>query len=246
MKKSGFTLMEMVVTILIVSIMFLGIAGFVQIGAQGYADTTKRQALHNQARFVIEKMSREIRHAVPNSLETNVANTCLSFFPIRYSGFYQLDEALSGADTLRFIVGNEGFDTDDLNAAISSGARLIINPGQVQDLESSSSASLALTNVSISGAVYSISASLASNSIAKRHYIYIPSEKVQYCVDTSSGQITRDAGTVVQVGENATSASFRVDGMSLQRGGLVHMDILFTNGDEESHYKHDVQVLNVP
>ena len=96
MKKLGFTLMEMVVTILIVSIMFLGIAGFVKIGAQGYADTTRRQALHNQARFVIEKMSREIRHDVPNSLVPSSGGSRVSYYPIRYSGIYQIIDSLRG------------------------------------------------------------------------------------------------------------------------------------------------------
>ncbi|MDP2572989.1 type II secretion system protein [Vibrio penaeicida] len=247
MKKLGFTLMEMIVTILIVSIMFLGIAGFVKIGAQGYADTTRRQALHNQARFVIEKMSREIRHAVPNSLATSSGGSCVSFYPIRYSGFYQIIDSISGGtDTLQFIVGNDGFTQTDMNTAISAGARLVINPSQISDLVDPSSASVLLTGVSLSGAIYSLSASFSSNSIANRHYIYIPSEQVEYCVNAGTGQITRDAGTVVQVGENATSAAFAVDGMSLQRGGLVHMDILFESDGEQSHYNHDVQVLNVP
>ncbi|CCN37943.1 putative MSHA biogenesis protein MshO [Vibrio nigripulchritudo SO65] len=248
MKRLGFTLIEMVVTILIVSVMFLGIAGFVKIGAEGYADTTRRQALHNQARFVVEKISREIRHAVPNSLVVNSGNQCLSFYPIRFSGFYQTDDAVSSGDnTVNFIVGNSDFD---LAAAISAGARIVINPSRVEDLDGTTNASRVISSVTVSGAapnaIYSISASFPSDSIANRHYIYIPSERVEYCLDTSSGSITRDSGVEVQVGQSVVSGAFTVDGMSLQRGGLVHLNILFESEDEQSNYNHDVQVLNVP
>ena len=67
MKTRGFTLMEMIVTIVIGSFIMLGIAGYVQLGMKGYADTIDRQRMQTQAQFVLEKMSREIRHAVPNS-----------------------------------------------------------------------------------------------------------------------------------------------------------------------------------
>lgn len=71
MKNRGFTLIEMVITIVVGSFIMLGIAGYLQLGAKGYADTIDRQKLQTQAQFVIEKMSREIRHAVPNSFFIN-------------------------------------------------------------------------------------------------------------------------------------------------------------------------------
>ncbi|KOO10365.1 MSHA biogenesis protein MshO, partial [Vibrio xuii] len=42
MKVKGFTLIEMVVTLIIGSILVLGIAGFVEFGARGYSDTIER------------------------------------------------------------------------------------------------------------------------------------------------------------------------------------------------------------
>ena len=45
MKQRGFTLIEMIVTIVIVAIIFLGIAGFVEFGAKGYTQSIDRQRL---------------------------------------------------------------------------------------------------------------------------------------------------------------------------------------------------------
>ena len=71
MKVRGFTLIEMVVTMVISGIIVLGIAGFVEFGTKGYADSIDRQRLQTQAKFALEKISREIRHAVPNSFDDN-------------------------------------------------------------------------------------------------------------------------------------------------------------------------------
>jgi MSHA biogenesis protein MshO len=43
-----------------------------------------------------------------------------------------------------------------------------------------------------------------------------------------------------------SASLFDYQSATLQRSGLVHLDLKFINGDEESFYKHDVQVLNVP
>ncbi|TON75244.1 PilW family protein, partial [Vibrio parahaemolyticus] len=63
-ESKGFTLIEMVVTIIIGSIIMLGIAGYVQVGVKGFVDANSRQRIQTQAQFVLEKLSREIRHAV--------------------------------------------------------------------------------------------------------------------------------------------------------------------------------------
>ena len=56
MKVRGFTLVEMVLTMVVGAILVLGIAGFVELGSKGYSDTVARQRLQTQAKFVLEKM----------------------------------------------------------------------------------------------------------------------------------------------------------------------------------------------
>ena len=146
MRRNGFTLIEMIITITVVSVLFLAIAGFVEFGARGYVDSADRQRLQNQARFALEKMTREFRHAVPNSFETfetTSLNKCLSFYPIKYTGFYieqlDLDDPENPILTLEFVLGNDGisypltFDDKDF---------MVINPSRIDDLESGSPSTL--------------------------------------------------------------------------------------------------------
>lgn len=247
MKKLGFTLIEMVITILVVSIMFLAIAGFLEIGTKGYADSVKRQALQNQARFVIEKMSREIRHAVPNSFK--VTGSCIEFFPIQYSGFYA-DRPLSSA--VQFIIGTDGFVN-----TLTDQDYMVINPSRYEDFIGADITAKNLVNCgagsnvtepacSVSGDVFTISSSSSSQSVGRRHYVYNQEQRISYCI--AGNQITKQIGasTVVPIGDNVVSGSVAYENVSLTRSGLIHLEFNFQQGDEVSEYKHDVQVLNVP
>ncbi|PMM08480.1 prepilin-type N-terminal cleavage/methylation domain-containing protein [Vibrio breoganii] len=254
MKQRGFTLIEMILTIVVVAIIFLGIAGFVEFGAKGYSQTVDRQRLQNQARFAIEKMSREVRHAVPNSFSLSNDSKCLAFYPIEYAGFYQYREPTGDVE---FVVGNDQPDT------FSDGSRLVINPSRIQDLQTDGqSIEVAGEPKEPDGDYFSINMNLTSQSSSNRHYIY-QNQAVIYCIEAlvvpnGSGRIVRyygvfdndfsnlSGGVVVATGVVFNDSSFSYQQTSLQRGGLIHFNLLFHNGDEQSQYKHDVQVSNVP
>lgn len=245
MRMRGFTLIEMVMTIVVSGIVVLGITGFLELGFTGYSDTVARQRLQNQARFALEKMSREFRHAVPNSFSLSADSQCLTFYPIKYAGFYTRDEANS---KLLFMLDNRG-ETH----SYASGDRLVINPSRTEDLTAAtasvpvSECSTADTSCTVnSSGIYSIDDSFSSYSVANRHYIYADNP-VRYCL--SDGQVTRSQNSLIYpVADSLDSSvsSFSYTAPSLQRGGMVHMDLLFINADEQSRYRHDVQVLNVP
>ncbi|HFQ5200901.1 TPA: PilW family protein [Vibrio vulnificus] len=229
MSSRGFTLVEMVLTLIVGSILVLGIAGFVELGTKGYADSVDRQRIQTQAQFVLEKLSREFRHAVPNSFSDS--GNCLSFYPIVYSGFY----AVEGND-IRFLIGNT-----NVTPPLANGLSLVINPSRQQDLVNDSFDVSGLTNGAGYFAVLNQVASLESNSINRRHYIFNANGRVEYCF--TAGRISRNG---VQVADSVSAASFNYLEPTLQRGGLVHIKLTFTQNDESSHYQQDVQVLNVP
>ncbi|MCA3898571.1 prepilin-type N-terminal cleavage/methylation domain-containing protein [Vibrio vulnificus] len=229
MSSRGFTLVEMVLTLIVGSILVLGIAGFVELGTKGYADSVDRQRIQTQAQFVLEKLSREFRHAVPNSFSDS--GNCLSFYPIVYSGFY----AVEGND-IRFLIGNT-----NVTPPLANGLSLVTNPSRQQDLVSDSFDVSGLTNGAGYFAVLNQAASLESNSINRRHYIFNANGRVEYCF--TAGRISRNG---VQVADSVSAASFNYLEPTLQRGGLVHIKLTFTQNDESSHYQQDVQVLNVP
>ncbi|KPM01330.1 prepilin-type N-terminal cleavage/methylation domain-containing protein [Vibrio splendidus] len=246
MKQRGFTLIEMIVTIVVVAVIGLAIAGFVEYGMKGYVDTIDRQKVQVKGQFVVEKMSREISHAVPNSFDSSItpasafAQKCLTFYAIKYSGFYHLNEA---TDDLNFIIGQDSpiLDADDF---------LIINPTNYSDLGAGSTKRISVSGLVSSNNVFTASpVSLSSQSIAQRHYIYDDSASVSYCLvnDTvqNQGLIQRNGITVAD-SINYAQSNFRYEEPSLQRGGVIHIDLVLEQNSEVSVYQQDVQVLNAP
>jgi prepilin-type N-terminal cleavage/methylation domain-containing protein len=71
---SGFTLIEIVITIVLVSIL-AGIAALIILqGVKAYSDEQSRSDVHYQARLAMERMAREIRHARSCAAITGPAN----------------------------------------------------------------------------------------------------------------------------------------------------------------------------
>ncbi|ELB2848053.1 prepilin-type N-terminal cleavage/methylation domain-containing protein [Vibrio alginolyticus] len=236
MKDRGFTLMEMIVTIVVGSFIMLGIAGYIQLGMKGYADTIDRQRIQTQAQFVLEKMTREIRHAVPNSFhEPAGTSNCLEFVPIEYSGFYVFT-----ANDIEFLVGND----PDLES-IPDKNRMVINPSRYEDLQSSSQSIdiSGLTKTKEAFVVSGAASSIGATSVSGRHYIYQPSTEVRYCFD--NGRVLRN-NVIVTDSIDASASYMRYVEPTLQRGGLVHINLEFLQDGERSVYQQDVQVLNVP
>lgn len=233
MNNRGFTLIEMILTLIVGSIMVLGIAGFVELGTKGYADSIVRQRIQIQAQFMLEKLSREFRHAVPNSFKEENSG-CLTFTPIRYSGFY----VVMGKD-IEFLIGND----ENLNT-IPSGLKMVVNPTRKEDLDNSNLVVGDKTKDSGRFVLEDQASDLNSNSVSQRHYVFDPNGAVEYCL-TSFGTVTRDG---VQVADNvvAGESQFYYKEATLQRGGIVHLKLTFRQNSETSVYQQDVQVMNVP
>lgn len=86
----GFTLIELVVVIVLLGIMSVGVASFVNLSTQIYVNVAGRDELIASARFAVERLNREIRNALPNSVRVRKKNKtqCIEFIPIKASTIY--------------------------------------------------------------------------------------------------------------------------------------------------------------
>ena len=88
--KRGFTLIELIAVIVILGAASAGIAAFVRSSMQTYIDVSTRDQLLSESRFAIERLKRELRNALPNSVRItgDTSFQCIEFVPIDWATVY--------------------------------------------------------------------------------------------------------------------------------------------------------------
>lgn len=105
-RHAGFTLIELITTLLILTIISIGISGFIRSSMSIFADITEREQLLGDSRFLIERLTRDIRNAIPNSVRVSGDSSvhCLQLVPIEYSTFYLEAPIQPSSDTTLEVV----------------------------------------------------------------------------------------------------------------------------------------------
>ncbi len=90
-RNAGFTMVELVMVIVIAGILGVGVTSFVTQSVSGYVDTARRQSLAETGLVASEKITRELRAALPGSIRVFAGMTgqCLEFIPIRAGSTYE-------------------------------------------------------------------------------------------------------------------------------------------------------------
>lgn len=271
-KQLGFTLIELVVVMVVLAVISVGISGFIRTGTQIYVDVKERDQLLSESRFVVQRLNREIKGALPNSLRvaSNVANTlqCLEFVPVQWSSFYfdipvapeAADDQIkvvaidNTIDPYSFVTGDSVVvyptDPDDIYSNVSK--RFTLDSAPTIDPADSKKQILTLQN----------DEQFATDSPRSRAYIV--RSPVSYCV--AGGQITRHTGydfnatqditlgTGILMGENlandldgdAIDQPFRINESTLTRNAFVLTLLRFELGEELAVFNSEVHIPNVP
>jgi MSHA biogenesis protein MshO len=87
-RQSGFSLMEMVMVIVILGILAGVLVPMIMESMNAYEDTKQRSRLVGKGRLALERIAREVRHAVPNSLSTVGGGSGIEFLRARAGGRY--------------------------------------------------------------------------------------------------------------------------------------------------------------
>ena len=77
--QRGFTLIELVITIVVGSIVVAFMAMFIVIPMEAYSAQTRRAQLVDDADSALRFMGRDLRSALPNSVRVTSSNTVIEF-----------------------------------------------------------------------------------------------------------------------------------------------------------------------
>lgn len=91
-RTAGFTLIELIITIVLLGIISAVLAPVIQNSVEIYTSQSSRAVLIQKGRLVLERIAREVREAVPNSLsvitDVNGDRTGIEFVQIKGGGRY--------------------------------------------------------------------------------------------------------------------------------------------------------------
>lgn len=94
----GFTLVELVLVVMLVGIIAVSVSGILGNSVNVITNVAEREELVREGSFLSERIQRELRSAVPNSVRVagNATAHCIEFVPTKYSTIY-LNLPLSGS-----------------------------------------------------------------------------------------------------------------------------------------------------
>lgn len=96
-KQKGFTLIESIITIIIIGIVSSTVSLIIGNYLENYDATSRRTMMQTSAQLAVERISREVRHALPNSIciyngaacVPSIAQNKFYFVSIKDAGYYQ-------------------------------------------------------------------------------------------------------------------------------------------------------------
>ena len=140
-RQSGFTLIELVVTLVISAIVVSFVSLFISGSVKGFTDQTRRARLVDSADSALQRIGRDVRRALPNSVRTTTAGGVTAL------------EMLSTVDGARYRAQPPGTDLQILDFAARDDSFNVLGPfTQMTKPFSSTSHYLAIYNVGVPGA----------------------------------------------------------------------------------------------
>jgi len=145
-KTKGFTLIELVIVIVLLGVLSVGISGFLKLGSEMFVDVKSRSEILATARFAMERLNRELRSALPNSVLSNPITgfdtseiQCIQYTPILNTAHYLDIPTADANEPQSNVLSIVEFNNNGLTLDGTSDADVIVYPVTSDDVYSSTS-----------------------------------------------------------------------------------------------------------
>ena len=263
----GFTLVEMIVSIVVAGVLLALVGMFGRWQIQSYFDLASRAALTDAADTAVRRISRELQTALPNSVRAS--GNYLEYIPIRDAGRYRAESDGSGSVfPLEFgsTASASKFDVLGPTVAIASGDQVVVYnlglpgsdayAGAPNNRRTPSTTGGALSQVESATAFAFPYASPANRfqvvgnpvsfecdpgaGVIRRYggYGFLPSQPV--------AAATMAAGSSTLLVAQVAACSFAYEPGASQRNGIVTVRLTLSANDETVQVLNQVEILNTP
>ncbi len=262
----GFTLVEMIVSIVITGIIVAIVAMFGRQQVDAYLDVGNRAELSDAADTALRRIARDLQSALPNSVRVDATGRYLEFVPISDAGRYQADFGGDASDNpLDFGSSTDNsFRVFGPPVTINNGEQLVIFnlglPGS--DVYVGNNRKAADAGVNLQTVTYTVGAAQFPFPSPQSRF-QIVAQPVSYVCDPAAGTIVRRSGynfrdpqptnnldalgaTSAVLVDNVAACNFSYAAAVLQRNGLAVLRLTLTRNGESVELLHQVEVLNTP
>jgi MSHA biogenesis protein MshO len=246
---AGFTLIEMIAVIVVLAVLATIGTSFVVSTTEAYQRTQTRAVLVNTARQALERMTRQLRIALPFSVRLTNSNSCIEFMPIAGAGNYFNPVPDQGN------LASPSSNIPASPAVIDFGTPRFVAIGAMASNEIYGASAVSRAGYASGNIVLSGSKRWQRNSINRRYYLL--DNPQAFCVvgnelrfyDNINVNDTAVTLTGVSsiVARNITAATpFVLAGGSENRNTVITIALDFSSAGETVTYSQRVAIRNVP
>jgi len=264
-REQGFTLIEIISVIILLSIVSVIGGRMIITTTDSYNQEQSRSKLVQKGRQSIERMVRQLRIAVPNSIRVSGTGNCIEFMPLVAGANYLTDVADSsnGAPLQNTIV------TAPFDLGLGAALHVVVAPFSSDEIYTTASTA-ARVGVGALGAAPITSVPLGSahrfvrNTINKR--VFIGDTPARFCVtgtdlvyysgyefntgalgDGAPGGSPAGSTSILSQGvSTAAPAGFVLSPGTQDRNSTVDIHLQYSEGGESVVLNHTVFIRNVP
>jgi len=256
--SSGFTLVELVTVIVILGVLSVGVTGFLKFGTQIYTEANDRDHLISSGRFAVERLNREIRTALSNSIRivdgsggdydaAQDTSQCLEYTPVVASSIYTdipvSPEAASNTVTV-FPFDDSDF-TEGLRVAVYTltSDNVYVDNDRIFAIDSDVG-SYGITKSDSNEWIITLDSAIQFPYDSPTERMFFIDDSVTFCLDYSAEQLLRD--DVLMAEQINGDSSFEIAAATQYRNAMVQVRLEFEQNEEVAVFNNEVQVPNVP
>lgn len=259
--SKGFTLIELITVIVVLGVLASGMSQFLAFGSRIFAETSARDELISSARFSIERLNRELRHASPNSVEIVQlpGSTCLTFIPILGSTTY-LDLPVAPEPSASSVI-IAPFNQDRFAGAVSA----IVYPLSVADYDVLNDKNQVFDSVDNTTSPHwelNFAPAVLFDADSPTQRIFFYGDSTSFCIEGSefyrySGGVNKtlmgehlinyvDAQGNAYADPNDEIEAFSAIDSTQLRNSTVQIQLVYELNAEIISFNNEVQIPNVP
>ena len=252
----GFSLVELIVTLALLSILAIGSSRFLLDATDGYTATNERIQLSGFGATVLELAHRELSTALPLSTRVSNDGKCVEWIPVSAGGRYE-----------NAPIGNSAASFSVLGLTPQIGDRLSIPTSDIYSLGNPGGVSSPVVGTSATATdeiLVTLSSMHQYSSGSPGNRIYAIRDPESFCFANSSlwhyraygfNSVQPGAGSLPSVlpdrillaeDVDVAGSSFAQNAPSLSRNGLISVTLVLANRHANIQLERHINTRNVP